>query len=114
MPIVSISINLSLAQNLNLLTGNFLLMTGRRLLYKTHYFYKKKGENYIKNIIIKAKATEKTPYETKVIKKNYYRTNTVTEKTLQNKNLKQKRTKIIQKYYYRGVGHWKNAVRGEN
>jgi len=31
MPIVSISINLSLAQNLNLLTGNFLLMLNYNL-----------------------------------------------------------------------------------
>jgi len=31
MPIVSISINLSLAQNLNLLAGNFLLMPSEKL-----------------------------------------------------------------------------------
>jgi len=46
MPIVSISINLSLAQNLNLLAGNFLLMKVTGLYYSTpilRTILKKKG-----------------------------------------------------------------------
>jgi len=47
MPIISISINLSLAQNLNLLAGNFLLMEKKRLIYL--YLYK---EVFIKPYLI--------------------------------------------------------------
>jgi len=52
MPIVSININLSLAQTLNLLAGNFLLM--------------KAGEKIILPLNVKAK-------KIKIIKKNDYK-----------------------------------------
>jgi len=57
MPIISISINLSLAQNLNLLAGNFLLMTKYRyrknIINESHTILLpgNKGNTAIKNTL---------------------------------------------------------------